>query len=495
MLAAVVATVLVATACSHDRPDQRLDWGACAAGPGDTTGTELDQAGAQCATVTVPLDYRRPDGAKIEIAISRVRGSDTEHRIGSMLLNDGGPGAPSLGMPLVVKPAMGAIGERFDLIGVDVRGVGRSAPVDCDWPTGAFSVFSAGATRTSFDRMVIRQRDLADKCIDKYGELLAHITTHNIARDLDAVREALGENTISYLGYSHGTYLGSTYGQLYPDRLDRVVLDGVVDPDEYSPRLLLPALAENQRALEHWAEWVARRDAEYHLGATPADVVALVTRVIATAAEKPLRIGEFELDDTLAPFVLVGAVADDRDEARSELAAQVALLRRAADGAAVQPTPAMEQALLFATTGAESAYGSGQAAILCGDGGASRDIEQYWTDVQRVRAEYPLFGPVVANVNPCAFWPPSTGAPATRIDRDVPAMLLGATGDPRTRHAAAVAVRARMSSSRLVTIENSDRHGIYGDYGNECANRHVNEYLATGTLPAHDLTCPSHVGS
>ncbi|MFC4911638.1 alpha/beta hydrolase [Actinomadura gamaensis] len=457
---------------------QKLHWDVCHM-------KELDDAGAQCADVTVPLDYARPDGKTITVAISRLRA--TGKRLGTMVINGGGPG-PAIDMPPYIRAITPKAGPRFDLVGMDPRGLGRSTPVDCGWPSGTW-IRSAGGDRRGFDASVSFARTLAERCLAKYGSYLPYISTRNIARDMDVVRAALGERKISYNGASYGTYLGAVYAALFPGRLDRAVLDSNVDPDRWSPRLIHGAEEANERALAHWADWAARRDGTYHLGRTRAAVLATVHRIIARAGRAPLPVGPYEVDDSTVPTVLFNLLSDDRDRPRADLATTVAALDRAAHGAHVPATGVLGEALEFLLTGKESVYGSGQAAIICGDASAPRNPETYWRDVQKERRVHPTFGAIGANIGPCAFWP-SPREPRTKVNLTLPSLLIGATGDPRTVYAGSLALHRDLKGSRLVTLKGADVHAPYqAAYGNACLTAKVDDYLLTARLPATDTTC------
>ncbi|TQJ75305.1 alpha/beta hydrolase [Streptomyces sp. SLBN-31] len=496
LLAAVAATLLPAAAppaaaaadplVRYHR--QHLTWKSCLRGPDDATGKELEQAGARCADVTVPLDYGRPHGRTVTVAISRIRATDGAHRVGALLLNGGGPGGQTIGDPPWVRQAMKDVGARYDIVGVDPRFVGRSTPLDCHWPTGS-AFRSAGVDRAGFERAAAFSAELARRCRSWAGDLLPHATTRNTARDMDVVRAVLGERRISYLGYSYGTYLGQVYTSMFPGRTDRVVLDGVISPDRYGPRLLRGVEAANRHALEGWASWAAARDATYGLGRTRGRVLAAVDRVQASAARTPLRIGAHRLDEHVVPVLVLNGLSQDNASAYADLARGVRDLLRAADGRRVAtPSPWLADALAFELTGAESAYGSVQTSILCGDVPAPRDPEVYWRDVQRARTRDPLFGPVANGINPCAYWDAPREKPTT-IRPDLPALLVNATGDPRTTYAGAEAVRRMWPSSRLVTLRGADQHAVFGVYGSACADAAVDRYLATGRLPERDVTC------
>ncbi|MFE0472828.1 alpha/beta hydrolase [Streptomyces sp. NPDC058947] len=492
--AALALTALPATAGASPGPDplaryhqQRLTWKSCVLGPDDTTGRELEQAGARCADVTVPLDYSDPGGRTITVALSRIRATDPGRRVGPLLLNGGGPGGRTLGDPPWVREAMKDVGARYDVEGVDPRFVGRSTPLDCRWPTGS-AFRAAGEDRAGFDRVTAFARDLAERCRTHAGDLLPHATTRNTARDLDVVRAALRERRISYLGYSYGSYLGEVYATMFPGRTDRVVLDGVIDPERYGPRLLVGTERANRRALEGWASWAAARDAVHGLGRTRGEVLAAVERVRRAAARSPLRLGGHRVDEHVLPVVVFNGLSQHHDVAYGDFAQGVGDLLRAARGERVTPSPWLAGVLDFVLTGTESAYGSAQTAILCGDRAAPRDPAVYWRDVRRTRARDPLFAPVTQNIGPCAFWDGPRERPTT-VHADLPALLVNATGDPRTGYDGARAVRSRWSSSRLITLRGADQHAVYGVYGVPCVDDAVNAYLATGRLPGRDVDC------
>ncbi|QKG19553.1 alpha/beta fold hydrolase [Actinomadura verrucosospora] len=494
-LAAAATVAAPASATPGASPDgglgryysQHLTWKKCTLGPDDEVGRSLDEAGARCADVTVPLDYARPDGRTIKIAISRLAASDRAHRIGAMVLNGGGPG-PAIDMPPYMRGIMGEAGPRYDLIGMDPRSLGRSAPVDCGWPSATW-IRSAGETRRSFQRSVRFARDLAARCARTNGAELPYVSTRNIARDMDVVRGALGERKISYNGASYGTYLGSVYATMFPGRLDRTVLDSSVDPATWGAGLLAGTEGANDRALAHWAGWAAARNAEYGLGGTRAEVLATVRGIVKAAARKPLEVGRYRVDDTVAPVVLFNGLDDDEDAARAVLAGSVRVLHKAAMDGSAEPTEDLDEALAFLTTGAESRYGSGQSAIICGDAAAPRDPEVYWHAVQENRKASPVFGPITRGINPCAFWA-APREPLTKVGGQVPALMVAATGDTRTIYPASEALHGLLRGSRMITLRDADVHAPYQrGYPNDCVTRQVNGYLLTGRLPARDLTC------
>ncbi|WP_258054906.1 alpha/beta hydrolase [Streptomyces sp. Ru71] len=467
---------------------QHVEWTSCVRGPHDEIGKRLERNGARCAAITVPLDYDAPGGRTTTVAVSRIAATDTAHRIGTLVLVAGGPGDSALSAGAEPPASLAGIASRFDVVGYDPRFVGRSEPLDCEWPTG-FAFRSAGLTRGSFERQVAFQKDLADRCRSTQPTLLPYVTTRNAARDLDVVRAALGENRISYYGFSYATYLGTVYTQLFPGRFDRAVFDGPVNPLRYDTRLLRDTAPANEAALSAWATWAADRHDAYGLGRTRAEVLDRINGIERAAAQEPLIIGVppevFRVDDTIIPTLLVSGLADDSDGARKALADTLTVLAKAAGRKPALPSTDLRTTLTFLTTGADSAYGSAATAVLCGDVAAPRDPETYWHDIQRSRRTHPLFGPAVHNITPCAFWPTPPREQPTTVDKDAPVLLAATTGDPRTPYEGARTLRSLLPSSRLVTLQGGHHHTV-GE-NNACVNATIRTYLTAGHLPPHDV--------
>ncbi|MFC9976467.1 alpha/beta hydrolase [Spirillospora sp. NPDC127200] len=466
---------------------QPVEWKKCTLYDGDAVGEYLDRAKARCADITVPLDYARPGGRTITVAVSRLA-AEPGRRIGTMMVNGGGPG-PALDMPPYLRGVMRQAGPRFDLVAMDPRSTGRSTPVDCGWPTGSW-VRSAGLSRASFERSAALARDLADRCRRRHPDLLPHISTRNIARDMDVVRAVLGERRISYNGSSYGNYLGGVYATMFPGRLDRTVLDSGIDPAAWGG-LMAKGLADaNERALGRWAEWAARRHAAYRLGTTRAAVLGATMEMVEASALSPLRVGPYRVDDTVTPVLLFSMLQSDRDPQRADLAASVAELLKAARGRPARATGALGESLKSLLTGGESRYGSAQSALICGDGAAPADPEFYWRDIQRTRRSAPFFGALAHNLNPCAFWPVKPREKPTEIGARLPALLVAATGDTRTPYPGTRVLNGLLKGSRLVTLRGADVHSPYqAGYGDACVDDAVNRYQVTGRLPARDVVC------
>ncbi|MEU3621357.1 alpha/beta hydrolase [Amycolatopsis coloradensis] len=458
-----------------------VTWHGCATGPGDGLGAELDKAGAQCGDVVVPVDHRRPRGREITLALARMKATDPARRIGTLMLNPGGPGGPA--RELVLAGAlMPEIAARYDLVGMDPRFVGRSSPLSCDWKTDTFAR-SAGPDLRTFGESVAFAKELARGCSGNDHELLRAASTRDTARDMDVVRAALGERKISYLGASYGTYLGAVYLQMFGPRADRFVLDSSVDPGAFGPGLLRPTAPALDAALRNWARTAVGQG----LGETSDEVLATVRDVARSAERRPLRVGQYTVDGHTAPYLFFANLYDDRPASQAEFVGIMRTLRDAAAGRHVTPSPALAAFLDGLTTGSGAATDRAGTPVVCADRAASRDPATYYRDIQDHRAAEPLFGPLSRNITPCAFWPVAPAEPATRIHNTSPALLLGSTGDPATPYAGQLAMRGALAGSRLVTVAGAFRHAVFLK-GDGCVDAAVRDYLLSGELPA-DRTC------
>lgn len=464
-----------------------VDWHGCRTDPDDELGAALDAAGAQCGEVTVPVDYGRPDGRVITVAMARIRATDPARRRGVLMLNPGGPGVS--GMELVlVHERMPAVAARYDLIGMDPRFVGRSSPIRCRWRTDTF-LRSAGPDRRRFAESVALARELAAGCAKGNLDLLRHASTRNTARDMDRIRIALGESKLSYLGYSYGTYLGAVYLQMFGSHADRVVLDSAVDPEIFGPALISRNAPAIRSALEHWAAWAATRDGEYGLGASMGEVLDGIERINRASARRPLALGSYLVDSHVLPYFLFTHLYDDSAESYADLAEQLRVFDVAARGEPATPTPRLETFLAGLFTGAGGATDRAGTPVVCADRAASPDPESYFHDIQDHLGDEPLFGPLTRNITPCAFWPTRPVEAPTTIDNTVPALIVGADGDAAAPYAGQLTMHRALAGSRMVTLRGRFRHTLYLIAGSGCLDSTVDRYLVDGVLPAHDTDC------
>ncbi|MGW6913446.1 alpha/beta hydrolase [Kitasatospora sp. NPDC054939] len=482
VLAAAGAPAVAAPAQASPKPP-RLVWTDCPPNPlPDPTDPNL-----RCTTLRVPLDHRRPSGRTIEIAVSKLSTAKPGLRRGVLVHNGGGPGVPSLHLPALYAAAYPQeVLDRYDLVSFDPRGVGRSTPVTCgrtpaEVPNEEFMPFPA--PDGSITANVAFARELARDCIEHSGDLLPYITTANTARDLDLVRAALGEQRLSYLAGSYGSYLGAVYATLYPRRTDRIVLDANVDPTgSVWPKAKALWDPGTELRFPDFAEWAVERNADLGLGATPAQVRQNFLDLAA------------RLDRTPATHPDAGRVNGNLFRAIFRLYAyhtlyfpQIASWWRWLERGGELPV----WGTIPVTDGIPQDNDvAALLAVTCSDSRWPSDTGYYQRKVAAHRAAYPLMAGMGANLWPCAFWPEPVEPPVRITDRGPANILLVQTlRDPATPYSGALAMRGALGQrAQLVTVD-SGNHGAYDPFTPSCATRETHRFLATGARPARGLSC------
>ncbi|RCG32452.1 alpha/beta hydrolase [Sphaerisporangium album] len=455
-------------------PRDAVAWGSC---PGSKTAATVE-----CATVNVPLDPSKPDGPTIALAVNRIKGSAShDHNgLGVLLVNPGGPGASGVTLARYVAAALPKdVAARYDVIGFDPRGVGASEPaLSCVDPKKHFAAprpdqvprddAAAGA-------LVAKAKAYAEACGARWSWLLPHLTTENSARDMDAIRQALGEQKISYLGYSYGTYLGSVYATLFPNRVRRLVLDSVVDPQGVWYDANIAQDYAFDRRHRDFLAWVARHNDTYHLGRTQAEVSAAYTAMRDRLAAGPSGpVGPSELDD-------IFTVGGYTDIVWPQLGAAFAAYAKKgqADGLVTAYRQHVDH-----DAAAENNYAV-YLAVQCRDAEWPRDWARWTADTVKVNAKAPFMAWANAWYNaPCAFWPEKGGTPVRVGDTAAhlpPILLVQSRHDAATPYAGALRVRARFPSARLLQ-EGGGNHGVSLG-GSACVDRHLAAYLRDGSVP------------
>ncbi len=473
----LLSATQAAAAPASDHLRQKPAWHRCS--------PELP-ASYECATLKVPLDYRRPDGGTIDLAISRMKSENPAKRHGAMLLNPGGPGGSGLDLPLAMNEAMPKdVREQYDLIGFDPRGVGASSPLTCGL-TDTEQNFNRAYRPETFGSDVTWARTVADKCREKAGSVLPHITTRNTARDMDTIRAVLGERKLSYLGYSYGTYLGAVYSQMFPDRTDRFVLDSGVDPQRIWRGMIQVWATEAEPAFARWTQWAAQRSAEYGLGDTPKAVSETFWGLVARADKEPIELDGMKVDGDMI------RAARGVFFYPAQATPMVVALKAAAEGRPLPADVTVTQLKRLLTGGEEPASDNGTAvfwAVVCGDTGSwPRYTEQYERDAAKDKAKYPLYGDFASNIKPCAFWDRPAEA-ATPMNKKANVLTVQNEWDSQTPLASGQGLHRALKGSRMVLAAGGEGHGVYLFDATSCANAPVNAYLATGRLPDRDVTC------
>lgn len=490
--ALVVAGTLTAVPANASAP--RAAPSALAARPAGTAKVAWKKCGTtgqptlQCGLLKVPLDHAHPDGRQISLALTRVPHTAKTYQ-GPLLVNPGGPGGNGIGLAAFVASALPAkVAAQYDVIGFDPRGVGHSTPaLNC--VPGYFKPVRPDATPSTAaleEAGLARVKAFAAACGEKYADLLPYIDTVSAAQDLESIREAVGAEKINYLGYSYGTYLGSVYAKLFPERVRRLVLDSIVNPVGvwYQDNLTQDqAFDARHRAL---MAWIASYDSVYRLGTDPAKIEEKWYAMRAALAEKPAdgKVGASELEDTFMP----GAYYDG-------------YWPRLAEAFAAYVNDKKTDLLVKAydKMGAVEASGDNNysvyAAVQCRDAPWPRDWDRWRRDSWAVHAKSPF---MVWNNSwynaPCAFWPTAPRTPVNVANGKLPPVLLfQATDDAATPYEGGVMAHQLLAGSSLVVEEGGGNHGVTLS-GNTCLDKHLTAYLTDGTVPRGtgeaDAVCP-----
>ncbi|WP_019634882.1 alpha/beta hydrolase [Actinomadura atramentaria] len=463
-------------------PPPAISWKACPA-KDPVEGERLK--GLECGTLRVPLDHARPGGRTITLALTRLRHTAARSQ-GAILLNRGGPGAHGRDMPNEFRAGFPAdVVAAYDWIGFDPRGVGGSRPaLVCDTsylnpgrPRADTRPANAAAEKAWRARAAAYTRD----CARRYGDLLPYLGTDAWVRDVDAIRVALGQDRISYFGYSYGSYLGAVYATRYPQHARRFVLDSVVRP---SGVWYADNLAQNvafEKRIRAFFGWIAKNDAVYRLGRTGTAVRANYEKARARLKAAPAagKIGASELDDL---FLDDGYTQSTWPTHAAALAAYVN--RRDDSGLRARwRAPGWLDQNNFAV----------YTATQCRDAAWPRDWKTWHRDsVRQFRAGYRFetWGNTWYNA-PCATWP-VPGGPAPAVGGTAAPLLIQATEDAATPYPGAVETHRLFPASRLLVQRGGGDHGVTGG-GDACVDGAVAAYLRTGALPPAgpgvDATC------
>ena len=449
-----------------------------------------DLAGLECATVSAPLDYDDPDGAQIELAVARRAASDPDGRIGSLLINPGGPGGSGLGyLELAVLAFPEEVAAVFDLVSFDPRGVGDSSSVDCDLRRDDGVDLVGDDDRAAWDAIAERVANELATCTFGVDGLASHLGTNNAARDLDVLRAAVGDEQLTYLGFSYGTRLGATYAELFPDRVRALVLDGAVKPSGDFSDLGRTQSAGFDRALGNFAA-ACDADADCLL-----QEIGPTLDVLAAVREEIREVGGFDAGPgrTLTPGELdLGVIASLYSKDSWPILAQALYLAETtADGELFQVLTDS-----YAGRRPDGSYTNqieAQSFINCADDVRRPTLDEAWAEADSVGDDGVYFGELLRSGSGCSGLPeaidplligPAEGAP--------PLLVIGTTGDPATPYEWSVEMAAVLSSGVLFTVE-GEGHTAYTSI--ECVTSTVNAYLIDLVVPVDGASCADDVGS
>ncbi|MEV7360962.1 alpha/beta hydrolase [Streptomyces sp. NPDC003631] len=464
---------------------QKLIWHSCGA------------AGFECSTMKAPRDYGKPASGDVKLAVSRKKATGQGKPLGSLLVNPGGPGGSAVGY-LQQYAGIGYPAEiraRYDMVAFDPRGVARSEPIEClDGPRmDAY----AQTDMTPDDQkeknlLVDAYQRFAEGCGRQSADLLRHVSTVEVARDMDILRAVLGDQKLNYVGASYGTFLGATYAGLFPERVGRLVLDGAMDPSISALRLNEDQTAGFETAFQSFAKDCVRQPncPLGGRGTPPAKVGDNLKAFFKKLDASPIPTGDTsgrKLSEAIATTGVIAAMYDQAAWPQLRVALTSAMKKNDGAGLLLLSDSYYER-------GADGKYANlmfANAAVNCLDlppaFSSPQDVERALPSFEKAS---PVFGEGLAWASlSCAYWPVKATGQAHRIEAKgaAPILVVGTTRDPATPYPWAQSLAAQLSSGRLLTYE-GDGHTAYGR-GSKCIEAAVDAYLLRGTPPEDGKRC------
>ena len=481
----MLVTFLVA-ACTRNSPPTSHTTPSVAAGK--ITWTDCG-GGFQCGTLQVPLDYEHPAARKISLALLRKVAISTSSRIGSVLVNPGGPGESGIEFLRADAQSLSKLNQRFDLVTWDPRGVAESTPVTCidgpqeDTYLAVDSVLDDPQEKQTY---IQAQKDFAAGCQSRSGDLLPFMDSASTARDMDQIRAAVGDDKLTYLGFSYGTYLGQWYAHIFPTHVRALSLDGVVDPTVSANDSLYGQVVGFEQNLQAFlADCRARASCMYGRSGDPG---AKLTAAMNKLDQTPLKVGSRQLTRNIA---MTGVLVTLYDQSSwTYLDQALTALDTKGDGSVL-----MLLADFYNHRNPDGTYknlfnGAFHSAY-CMDFPVPTDIVAYDQLLPKFTQASALFGPwsVYGNLQ-CAYWPvkPKNGQGPLTVEGAPPILLVGGTNDPATPYAESQSVNRQISGSVLLTRQGNG-HTSYDS--STCAHDAEDAYLISLTVPAQGTTCSS----
>jgi pimeloyl-ACP methyl ester carboxylesterase len=473
---------------SAPRPGSPIQWTQCKAASSDSAGIPH---GAECALLSVPVDYSKPDGDVAQIAMIRIKA--TGQKVGSLVVNPGGPGESGVEAAASMAPTLpSSVREGFDLVGFDPRGVANSTPAvwcnsDADNdrlradPTVEY-------TQEGVDHIEKENKEFVQRCVDKMGmEFLANSGTANVAKDLDAIRAALGDEKLTYLGYSYGTRIGALYAEAYPDKVRAMILDGAVDPNADQIEEEIRQAAAFQKAFDNFAADCASSP-DCPLGPDPAKAVDVYKSLVDPLVKNPAKTKDprgLAYSDAIVGTILPlysPSLWRHLTQALSELR----------DG---KGDTMLAMADLYMGRDSKGHYNNStdvRVAVNCMDKPHITDRATVVDEDRRTRDAAPFmsYGEFtgLAPLDACAFWP----VPATGDQHEInvkglpPILVVSTTNDPATPYKAGVDLAQQLGGT-LVTFQGTQHTVVF--QGNTCIDDIAARYLVDVTVPRPNTRC------
>ncbi len=477
------------TATEQPPPVENIAWEDCTNSVDQAVGGLERPLTFECGTTRVPRDYDHPNDGEYELFLLRGVSSEQSDRIGSLLVNPGGPGASgidtAIGLALTLPEEILA---RFDIVGFDPRGVGYSSPIECisnALKDEANAAEPTPRTTEEIDEAIDLSEEVGDGCEAKYGAELGNFNTTYTARDMDRLRQALGDEQLTYLGYSYGTTLGSTYAELFPDRVRALVLDGAVDPSKDDLESSEGQAAGFEQAFDAFAADCVSQGGDCPAGPDPR---ALVNQLLDQAEASPIPSsgpgGRVATDG----LVFLGVLGALYSQSAWEQLAQSLVDARGGDSVGI-----LALADGYTRRQADGSYPNltdANIAINCADTDQTFTATEVRGYVAEWDSKYPLFGAALASgLMTCTLWE-ATRHPLPERDAagSAPILVVGTEGDPATPYAGAVTMADQLEAGVLLTWE-GEGHTAFPK--TDCITEAVMDYLINLVAPPDGTTCPA----
>lgn len=442
-----------------------------------------------CATIKVPLDYADPDASSISLSLIKVPAGSTKQRVGSLLVNPGGPGGSGIEYADHADQYFGSeLRQAFDIIGFDPRGVGESTPIQClsDEKLDTFVASDPDPdTAREIDETDRLLTEFGQGCVDQSGELASHVSTVEAARDMDIIRAVVGDRRLSYFGASYGTFLGATYADLFPERVGRMVLDGAIDPSIDARETSLVQARGFETALRAYVgRCVDARDC--FLGDTVNEGTARIRRFLDEVEAEPLRgSGDRELEIGNAVLGIWAPLYNEDYWPLLDSALEAAFQGSGAALLSLSDAYTSRGPNGYLDNSLEALY-----AVNCLDHPEGIAVSEVPDRVAEFEKVSPTFGAIFAyGLAGCASWPIQGGSDAGPIDARgaAPILVIGTSRDPATPLEWAESLAAQLESGVLVRRDGDGHTGYKA--GSSCVDEVVESYLVSGEVPSSDVDC------
>jgi pimeloyl-ACP methyl ester carboxylesterase len=447
----------------------------------------------QCAEIYVPIDYKNPGDASLTLALKKLSAKQSANKVGSLLINPGGPGGSGTDYVTYAEDAFGKrLMDSFDIVGFDPRGVAQSTPLDCltDQEVDEFIAFDGTPDNEQELKASLEiSINLANSCESIANNLIAHVGTQEAARDMDIIRELVGDEKLNFLGASYGTYLGGMYAEIFPDKVGRLVLDGAVDPSLSGEEQSFDQAVGLDTALKRFVEDCPQYD-DCPLTKRGDGGVQEIREFLDSLDAKPLKTEDPDrlLTQAMGVYAVAGFLYSDEWWSYMRQSLATAFSGDGTDLLSINDLfNERNDDGTYATNATEAIY-----AINCFDEPSTSTEEQVREYAKTWIKDAPVFGDYLAWGNlSCTIWPVRDPNPINKFvaETAAPIVVVGTKYDPATPYKWALGLSSQLVTSVLLTYE-GDGHTAYMR-GSKCIDNEIENYLVDGTVPAKNITCPA----